>query len=148
MPRAVLAIIFLTAALVGQPPAARACSCAAPASPEEALARASAVFSGEVTEITRPLLDRIGLTASGTHEVKFRVIKAWKGVAGPEFVVRTQLTGEACGYTFALGGAYLVFVREILPGIETGICTGTRDLADADAEVRVLDAAIEKRPQP
>ncbi len=144
MPRNVLAFIFLAAALVGEPSAARACSCAAPVSPEAALERASAAFSGQVTKIIRPLLDRLGLTDSGEHEVKFRVIRTWKGVVGPEVVVRTRLTGEACGYPFVIGRAYLVFVREILPGIETGICTGTRDLADADEEVQALDAVTEK----
>lgn len=140
MPRAILVAILLATAL-SAPSSVRACSCAAPATAEEALERASAAFSGEVTRVRQPLLDRLGLTDTGEHEVRFRVIRAWKGVNTSEVVVRTRLTGEACGYPFVPGGAYLVFVREILPGVETGICTGTRDLADADEEVRALEAA-------
>lgn len=92
-------------------------------------------------QFDRPLLDRLGLTDTGAHVVRFRVIKSWKGVSGSEVVVRTRLTGEACGYPFILGAAYLVFVRETQPGIETGICTGTRDLAGAEKELHALDAA-------
>jgi hypothetical protein len=127
--------------LVALPSLAQACSCAAPATAQEALERASAAFSGQVTQLRKPFLDRLGLTDTGGHEVTFRVIRAWKGVAGSEVVVQTRLTGEACGYPFVRGTAYLVFVREIPPGIETGICTGTRDLAGADEEVRALEAA-------
>lgn len=142
MPRIVLAAIML-AVVLGMPSSARACSCAAPATAEQALEQASAVFSGQVTQFRRSLLDRLGLTDTGEYEVRFRVIRVWKGVTTPEVVVRTRLTGEACGYPFVSGGSYLVFVREIPPGIETGICTGTRDLAGADKEVRVLDAATQ-----
>jgi hypothetical protein len=142
MPRVVLATIVLAVSL-GAPLAAYACSCAAPATVEEALERASAAFSGQVTQVRRPLLDRLGVTDSGEHEVSFRVIRIWKGVTTSEVVVRTRLTGEACGYPFVRGGAYVVFVHEVMPGIETGICTGTQDLSDADEVVRALESAMQ-----
>src|SRR5688572_6379528 len=82
---------------------ALACTCAAPLGPVDGLKRSTAVFRGRVSEISQPFWDRIGLTNSGGHRVKFAVIKQWKGTASKSIEVATRLTGEACGFPFEQG---------------------------------------------
>ena len=61
-----------------------------------------------------------------------------------EFVVKTRLSGEACGYPFETGKDYLVYVAKIMGDIETGICTGTRAVVGPDPEMEELDALVER----
>lgn len=127
------------AAMLAMPGAALACSCAQP-NAEQAFAQSSVVFAGTVAEVNEPFWDRIGLSDTGSHDVTFQVTKRWKGAESATETVRTRLTGEACGYPFKIGGAYLVYVA---PGpaedLETGICSGTRDLAGAEEDAATLD---------
>ncbi len=121
-----------------------ACTCAAPATTEKAFQQSSAVFHGRVKQISRPFLDRIGITNSGLYHVKFGIIKSWKAAGSGEVVVKTRLSGEACGYPFETGQDYLVYVAKIFGSIETGICTGTREIAGANSELQELDALLEQ----
>ena len=84
-------------------------------------------------------MDSAGLTASGRHFVEFEVIKRWKGVESGRSVVYTPLTGEACGFPFEVGKEYLVYVVPENNVAPTGICTGTKPVADAAAEMQKLD---------
>src|SRR5262245_39082048 len=137
-----LGAVLLAAAGLAQ--TAFACSCAAPA-PEAAFARASAVFVGTVTAIERPLLDRLGLTNSGLWDVSFAVVKRWKGWSAAIAVVRTRVTSESCGFAFAEGQTYLVYViDDAVP--RTGICTGTKPIAEAAADLAALDALVARSP--
>ena len=121
-----------------------ACTCAAPGTTEKAFQQSSAVFHGRVKQISRPFLDRIGITNSGLYRVSFEVIKSWKAAESGEFVVKTRLSGEACGYPFETGQDYLVYVAKIFGGMETGICTGTGQIAGANSELEELDALLEQ----
>ncbi len=121
-----------------------ACTCAAPATTEKAFQQSSAVFHGRVKQISRPFLDRIGITNSGLYHVRFEIIKSWKTAGSGEIVVKTRLSGEACGYPFETGQDYLVYVAKIFGSIETGICTGTREIAGANSELQELDALLEQ----
>ena len=134
-----LVILLTMVALTAARPAV-ACTCAAPESTKVALQQSSAVFLGSVTEISRPLFDRIGITDSGLYQVKFDVAKSWKGAGSDEFVVKTRLSGEACGYPFKAEEDYLVYVAETIGDIETGICTGTKSANVAESEMEALDA--------
>ena len=58
-------------------------------------------------------------------------------------VVTTRLSGEACGYSFEENKEYLVYVVEKPADIQTGICTGTKDLADAELEIEQLNRLFE-----
>jgi hypothetical protein len=121
---------------------AQACTCAAPVTPAEALKRSVAVFRGTVTEISRPFLDRIGLTRTGGHKIKFEVVKQWKGAPAKTVEVVTRLTGEACGFPFEENKEYLVYVVTEPKDIQTGICTGTKSLAGAEPEIKQLDDLV------
>ena len=125
-----------------QTEAAQACSCAAPATTAEALTRATAVFKGKVIKISVPSLDWIGLTRTGAHRVKFEILKQWKGQSSDPIVVVTRLTGEGCGFPFEEQKEYLVYVVAELKHIQTGICTGTKSVADAEQEMEQLDELV------
>ena len=120
-----------------------ACVCEAPRTVEEAFAKSSAVFVGKVTKIYRPFLDRLGITRTYGHRVKFEIKKRWKGPITKTIVVTTRLSGEACGYPFKENKEYLVYVVDEPADIQTGICTGTKDLADADLEIEQLNRVVE-----
>jgi hypothetical protein len=121
---------------------AQACTCAAPATPAEGLKRSVAVFRGMVTEIDRPFLDRIGLTRTGGHKIKFEVVKQWKGAPAKTVEVVTRLTAEGCGFPFEEKKEYLVYVVTEPKDIQTGLCTGTKSLAGAEAEMKQLDDLV------
>jgi hypothetical protein len=137
-----------TAAALAMPNAVLACSCAQPET-ARAFEQSSSAFAGTVTEMNEPFWDWIGLSSSGSHDVTFQVTKRWKGAESATETVRTRLTGEACGYPFEIGGAYLVFVAHgPTEDLQTGICSGTRDLAGAEEDVATLNrlAAGEAAP--
>ena len=138
-------LIFFVYALVFcfmQAAQAQACSCSAPATTAEALKRAAAVFRGKVMKISVPSLDWIGLTRTGAHRVKFEVLKQWKGQSSDTAVVVTRLTGEGCGFPFEEQKEYLVYVVAEPKQIQTGICTGTKSVADAEQEMEQLDELV------
>ena len=121
---------------------ARACTCSAPATAADALTRSAAVFRGRVSEINRPFLDRIGLTRTGGHRVRFEILKQWKGASSNSTVVITRLSGEACGFPFEEKKEYLVYVVAEPKEIQTGICTGTKNIAEAELEMKHLDEIV------
>jgi hypothetical protein len=59
-------------------------------------------------------------------------------------VVTTRLSGEACGFPFEDKKEYLVYVASGPADIETGICTGTKNVVDAEPEMEQLDQLLEK----
>jgi hypothetical protein len=121
---------------------ALACTCAAPAGAAEGWARSAAVFRGRVSEIDRSLWDRIGLTNSGTYRIKFTVLRQWKGPAAKHIEVVTRLAGEACGFPFERDKEYLVYVVREPENLQTGICTGTKNAAEAEYEMQQLDKIV------
>jgi len=104
--------------------------------------RSTAVFRGRVSEISRPFWDRIGLTNSGSHRVTFAVVKQWKGTPSKSIEVATRLTGEACGFPFEEKKEYLVYVVTEPKDIQTGICTGTKTIIEAEQEMKQLDGIV------
>ena len=115
---------------------AHACSCAGTGSTEEALRRATAVFSGEVREIGDLPQEGEGLTPS-LAPVTFDVKAAWKGVSGESVVVHGQGPGPSCGLDFERGETYLVFAGGTGRGgdgpLETGLCSATRQTSEETA---------------
>ena len=126
---------------------AYACSCMAPATAAEALQKSSAVFRGRVVKIYRSFLDRVGITSTAGHRVQFEITKQWKGASSKSTVVITRLTGEACGFPFEEKKEYLVYVVTEPKDIQTGICTGTKNIAEAEQEMKQLDRLLESSSQ-
>ena len=141
---ALLTIMIGGSFLVIEP--AYACTCMAPATAAEALQKSSAVFSGRVVKIYRSFFDRVGITNTAGYRVQFEITKQWKGVPSKSTVVITRLSGEACGFPFEENKEYLVYVVTEPKDIQTGICTGTKNIAEAEQEVEQLDKFLETRP--
>ncbi len=133
----IIVTYFITAEL------GHACVCMPPRTVAEAFAKSSAVFIGRVMKIYRPFLDRIGITKTYGHRVKFEITKRWKGPMSKSIVVTTRLSGEACGYPFEENKEYLLYVVDEPADIQTGICTGTKDVADAELELTQLNRLVE-----
>ena len=124
---------------------AYACTCMAPATAADALQKSSAVFRGRVVTIYRSFFDRLGITNTAGHRVQFEITKQWKGARSKSTVVITRLTGEACGFPFEENKEYLVYVVTEPKDIQTGICTGTKNITDAEQEMEQLDKLLKSR---
>ena len=138
--------LFIVTTLLMGVQAAQSCTCMAPATAAEAFHKSSAVFRGKVTRIYRSFLDTAGITRTGNHRVKFEVTKRWKGPQSTTIVVITRLSGEACGFPFEEKKEYLVYVAAGPANIETGICTGTKNIVGAEPEMEQLDLVVRRYP--
>jgi hypothetical protein len=134
-------LLFLSALIFCflQTAKAQACSCRAPVTTAKAFKHSLAVFRGKVVKISVPSLDRIGVTHTGAQRVKFEIVKQWKGEPSDITVVVTQLTAEECGFGFEDQKEYLVYVVAEPKQIQTGICSGTKSVVDAEHEMQELD---------
>lgn len=128
-----LAISILGLVSLAQAAEARACSCMA-LSPAEGLSSSHAVFTGEVTAITKNEATRFG-----GMEVTLRVGKVWKGAPPEETKVHTASSTAACGYPFAVGKTYLVYaVRDEADPMRVSLCSRTALIEDAAEDLDFL----------
>ena len=127
---------------------ALACSCEPPPPAPEALRGSVAVFSGTVTEIEEWETARDGLF----YKVTLVVRESWAGASEEEISVVTATDCGRCGYGFMVGGDYLVYAHgyrseaERLP--QTGLCTRTRALAEAQDDIVALRRPTAVSPTP
>jgi len=77
---------------------------------------ATAVFYGEVTEITRQ---------PNGFAVKIKVEQSWKGQIEKETIVYTSGNGGMCGYTFEKGVKYLVYASGENSILGVSLCSRT-----------------------
>lgn len=110
--------IVLSAGLLALHSMALACTCAQPASVQEGLKQADAVFLG--------LVERFELKGSG-RLATFRVHTVWKGPEASRVRVSTGGGDGDCGNHFIVGVKYLVFARQgAWNTLQTNICTRTK----------------------
>ncbi|WP_246942875.1 hypothetical protein [Bacillus pinisoli] len=122
------ALVFLT-----NPVPAYACSCIPSLPVKEELKSVQSVFSGEVLSIeTDPSPDY------KPNKVTFKVSEIWKGENKSEITIYTARDSEACGFEFMQGVSYLVYATENGGKLRTGICSLTKDLSQASADLVVL----------
>jgi hypothetical protein len=137
------------------PSTAEACSCAGPATPQDAFQRADVVFSGKVLSVT-PTQFNSGVNAYTGNAVLFDVKDTWKGTSSSLILVRTGNGGGDCGYGFIAGNDYLVYAYSRVETLSlsiasisldlplgarttsTGICTRTALLAQAGQDLAAL----------
>ena len=122
-------------------PAASACTCVMPPSPQEALGEATAVFSGTVVNIDAPM----GLSISSADPVKytFSVSNVWKGPQSQEIIVASERNGASCGYEFKEDEEYLVYSFGEKDNLRTNICTRTKEMIFANPDLLALDGGEE-----
>jgi hypothetical protein len=87
---------------------AYACSCAPPDPPDVSLGRATAVFSGKVTDIATPSsFPRVAFNSYypfvhlysdiGTTKITFTVTEVWRGEPYEMIIINTSSSGASCG---------------------------------------------------
>jgi len=114
-------LAWTTAGATAQP----ACGCAAPA-PADALARSTAVFEGTV----------LGAEAQeGVTRIRFSVTRTWRGPEREQLEVQTA---GGCGLSVAQGAAYLVYATGAADALQSDRCGGTKPMAEADPDLRVI----------
>lgn len=127
---ALLAAVALWAGAVSQ---AQACSCVAQGSPQQELAQSAAVFRGTVLEVGEPEGPFLSNRA-----VTFGVRKVWKGPLDPLVSITTPTSGASCGYNFVRGEEYVVYALAEASRLTVYLCTRTRALAVAGADLTAL----------
>lgn len=123
-------LILLLAALIPAAPA-YACSCAAAPSALEALAQASATFSGRVIDIDAP-------AGYEPLRVRFDVETVWKGPVQQEIEVRTARDSAGCGFVFERDVSYLVYAYEADGALVTTLCSRSAPLDQASQDLEAL----------
>jgi hypothetical protein len=142
----VTAVTLLVLALLALlPDCASACSCAILGnSPEEraeiALKESTAVFSGEVLDVEKgPLTRMLGLGfRTPSSRVTLRISEVWKGPQRETLEVSTPSQGGACGYSFSEGQKYLVYASGKEETFQTHLCSETKPLSKASADLEAL----------
>ena len=105
-----------------------ACKCLPPKRPSEELNRAVAVFSGKVSDIK---------TEEHRFVVQIKVESVWKGEIPKTITVQTSKWESACGYSFAAGKQYLIYVYGGEP-FDVGHCSRTKPLDSASEDLKEL----------
>lgn len=138
------------------------CSCTPKKPPIESLQVASAVFEGRAERVQSRSLKQLRLLAwygaarvravfggpdpsnlpEPEHlmeiEIRFKVIRKFKGDLGSTAIVLTGLGDGDCGYPFKGGHDYLVYAREYDGQLHTGICSRTANANGARTETELL----------
>lgn len=103
-----------------------ACSCIFGETDEQRLERSDLVFTGKVLSIEEKLFDR-------AYKVRLEVFDIEKGTAAEIVEVETAMDSAACGYNFAQGNTYRVFVIQDEDGrYLTGLCSGNELVEESD----------------
>jgi hypothetical protein len=135
----VAAVALIALALLALlPDCASACTCAGFPGSQRALEQSNAVFSGEVMDVEGGHTTRMFGWNVSSLKVTLRVSEAWKGPQQDTLEVSTPRDGATCGYAFKEGQEYLVYASGKEEPFEVDLCSGTKPLSDADADLRVL----------
>ena len=123
---------------------AYACLCGQPASPEVALEKATAVFSGKVTKSDSDIgLEEIAsLISSNTFSparITFEINNIWKGEPYQTAIINTGMGGGDCGLDrLTVGSEWLVYAYGEQDFLHSNIYMRTRPLADASEDLAIL----------
>jgi hypothetical protein len=129
---------------------AYACSCAPPDPPDVSLGRATAVFSGKVTDIATPSsFPRVAFNSYypfvhlysdiGTTKITFTVTEVWRGEPYEMIIINTSSSGASCGLEgVSVGAEWMVYAYGEQELLSSGLCTRTRPLANASEDLTIL----------
>ncbi|MBA3406406.1 MAG: hypothetical protein H0U13_17270 [Gemmatimonadaceae bacterium] len=138
--RVLLTLGAAVTALLFIPSRAAACTCIRGIPVCETFWKTSAVFAGEVIDITPVPSTKEPQLALG-RVVRFRVKQTFRGELPGEIDVRTGSGGGDCGYTFFKGTYYLVYAHLQSGQLATGICSRTQSLAQAGDDLAYFKIA-------
>jgi hypothetical protein len=126
---------------------ARACSCAGGTAPCQEYWEASAVFIGTVIE-DRLVTFKEGDRVRQTRAVRISIDEPFRGVEGAEVEVLTGLGGGDCGFGFRRAQQFLIYAyrSESDQKLHTSICTRTRAISEADADLVYIRGLSKAKP--
>lgn len=153
------------------PQASAACCCTGLPPPEQALARASVVFRGVITDVQPAREWLIAFRAIGSCGLQwalsgrkfsdcvredygdehydiatFRVTAMWKGASRAELVVRTHSGGgNACGLSWRSGDEWVIYADEFESVLYSSVCSRSRSGRWAYQESRDIEEAVSPR---
>ncbi len=137
--------LLLSLLLAAAPCGAAFCRCI-PITPEEAAARADAVFTATVVHVQVLPPREPGRPALG-HRARMRVHAAWKGVRAPEVVIESGMT--SCAFDFRAGDHYLIYGRVDSAGVlHASQCSGSGRTEPGTVNVAGLGAPQRTWPRP
>ncbi len=110
---------------------AHACTCVAARPVYEMYQDSDAVFSGMVLDVNSTSLELVNVTLAVSH--------AWKGASGSTVALTTSSSGASCGFSFQRGVEYLVYAKNLSGQLNTGLCSGTKLLSEAQGDIFWLD---------
>lgn len=117
-------------------PAALACDCPEPPTPQEERDRVDVVFSGEVVAVTEPGADVDPPDRELVAEID--VDRVYAGEVQERVEVRTAGDQAMCGYGFETGRAELIYAVEDDGTLTTGLCSRTAPLERAEEDLAAL----------
>jgi len=119
-------ILIVAAFLLLNFDSAFGCVCV-PTTPAQQIQQSKTIFSGKV----------MGRTAT---TIRFKVQKWWKGTRYHEVsIFADSKIITDCDVTFQDGETYLIYAyRSVENRLETNQCTGTKQLASADEDLKIL----------
>lgn len=140
-------VLIAASILVLTSNAASACVCF-PTTPKKNFRNSRAVFAGKVIDIM-PQTDINRETSDSlvAFKVTFEVSKVWKGKVDKQQVVLTSKSFPGCEYSFEKGKEYLVYASGEELTIQTELCHTTKPLANAQADLAVLEQEIRVTPE-
>jgi 5-hydroxyisourate hydrolase-like protein (transthyretin family) len=122
-----------------------ACMCGGPGRPCQAYWDASAVFVGTVTFGTTINVKEAGYEVS-KRLVRLHVDRAIRNIDATDVEVMTGLGDSDCGFGFRLGGQYMVYAYGEGGALSTSICTRTRLLSKATADLAYIEGLSKAPP--
>lgn len=130
---AVVMVVSLT-------PTAKACSCMDSGPPCQAYWPASAVFTGQVIEVTTFISDQENFRGYAQKLIRFAVSQTFRGVSGMTVEAITGNGGGDCGYPFKVGQSYLVYAYSDQKSgkLHASTCSRTRLLSEASEDLEYL----------
>jgi hypothetical protein len=125
--------------LAWSPGAARACSCAMPQAPAEAIAGAAAVFEG-VARGEAVLVPGVVDPATHVAAVKqtFEVTRRWKGEIPARIEVFTAEHDSSCGKSYAAEQRYVVYAASEGGRLWDSSCSRSRVVGSASDDLTAL----------
>ena len=100
---------------------------------------------GRVTSVEKL---KTGSQYNSSNKFQFTVSKKWKGVAGKTVSIASNGSSAACGINFDSDRDYLVyaFKNKGDDQLQTNLCTRTKRVADAAADLAELGAPMSETP--
>ena len=136
--RLFLGLVIVVSMLAIETEPACACSCAPPGPPLEELARSTAVFTGKVVGLAKPLGGFGPISSADPIKVTFQVYTVWKGSVSQTTTITTSRSGASCGYTFEKGSEYIVYADGLNDSLTVSLCSRTQPLPAAEDDLAAL----------